>query len=87
MTATGPDEVWLLTMPHALLHWVDGHWEQHDLPALGVFADLYRLRVVANQSDPVRADVWLSGSEPVIARYRLQTPAARLSLPVVRKYD
>ena len=52
---------------------------------LGGDARPHRLRVVTNPPAPARTDVWLAGDPPTIARYRVQTPATRLYLPVARK--
>jgi hypothetical protein len=81
LEAVTESNVWVLLDPPALLHWTGLAWEYHDLAPLGGNARLIRLRAVADPPRPDRTDIWLVGSPPTVARYRVLTTVSQLALP------
>jgi hypothetical protein len=81
--ALAVDNVWVLLNPPALLHWTGRDWEFHDLGPLGSNAVPTRMRVVRDLERGGASDVWLVGSPPVIARYRVLTARSTVALPLL----
>jgi hypothetical protein len=85
LDAVSTENVWVLMSPPALLHWTGLAWEYHDLAPLGGNARPQRLRAVLDPERPDRTDIWLAGSPPVIARYRVLTLVSQVLLPTLYK--
>jgi hypothetical protein len=81
LRATGPENVWALLNPPGLLRWTGAAWEFHDLTPIGGSARLTRLRPVLDPERSGRTDVWVVGSPPVVARYRVLAAVGVLALP------
>lgn len=85
LDAVSTENVWVLLSPPALLHWTGLTWEFHDLAPLGGNARPLRLRAVLDPQRPDHTDIWLAGSPPVVARYRVLTLVSQMLLPALFK--
>lgn len=77
-----PGNAWLLVDPDGLFHWTGVGWELHPQTGMGAHARPNRLRVVRAAGQGPDTDIWLSGESPLLARYSVVVPRARVYLPL-----
>ena len=82
LAAVTANDLWVLLDPPALLHWTGLAWQLHDLAPLGGNSHFTTLRACPIPQPTGCTDLWLAGSPPAIARYRVLTAVSQLALPI-----